>query len=273
MIDKLLTISLGIGAFLTWVGCCVGFGGVLSTATLSGFNAEFTYLKVSYGSNSYAFDSIEVSGLGISDCAGSGKGMVAMLVFAFFALTPALALYLLRIVNQWILGFGEKASLQIEAVLHAAALFFYFLAVCIYGGGCFSNIRSSNYFKDVAGTGFGYIIFCFFVQIYLFVIAIMSTRKPLQVSLFGSSSSASDGHYTSQYQDPGANNLHTNLTNSESSFPSSDNYQEPVPQQPQTGNEHTSFVVDKSCPSCAALVRCPTGGSTSCLVCGATVVA
>jgi len=76
-----------------------------------------------------------------------------------------LTLSILRVIGASIPALGPtRKSLLLEFALTGLNTFWFFLSVCVYGGMCFhSATKMSGY--TVTGTGFGYLIACFFFLI------------------------------------------------------------------------------------------------------------
>lgn len=157
---KLVNFSVLLIILMAWIGCAVGFGADLAKFSTGPFDVKVYQNKLT----SNAPTDISFSDIGVGGCDGGGKGFVAMLVFAFLALLVAFPITFARLA-----GFSfpkvdsMEQSLNLEFILVSVAGFFYFLAVCIWGGACFTKIRDLDGVSGVTGTGFGYVIFCFFV--------------------------------------------------------------------------------------------------------------
>jgi hypothetical protein len=94
---------------------------------------------------------------------GGDKGFVAMLVFAFLMLLIAFPITFARVAGLTLPKINSlEQSLRYEILLVTAGTVFYFLAVCVWGGTCFTKLRNE---ASVTGTGFGCIIFCFLALI------------------------------------------------------------------------------------------------------------
>jgi len=182
--------------FLAWVGCCVSFGSGLHTWSpddsyhLTG-SVTFKWNQPSGGgisSNSYS-DTDQ-----LSKCDGGGKGFVAMQVFAFLSLMPLLIFTLLRFTGKYtIVPVFQTVDklLLLEVVLNASALFWYFLAVCIWGGTCYKATKDLT--GSVTATGYAYVVLCFFFMIFTFVISFFVLKmKDLQL---GASNTTTSGRY------------------------------------------------------------------------------
>jgi len=181
--------------FLAWVGCCVSFGSELHYwSPGSSFNlntVSFKYNKVT-GGLSDSYSNFNTDALNLSKCDGGGKGFVAMQVFAFLCLMPLLILTLLRFTGRYaIIPVFQSIDklLLFEVVLNASALFWYFLAVCIWGGTCYSATKDLD--GSVTATGFAYVVLCFFFMIFNFVISFF-VLKMKELQLGGDTSAGSN---------------------------------------------------------------------------------
>lgn len=155
--------------FLCWVCCCVQFGGVLATGSMNiGGKVNIkVYWNKYVGSaggntNTISWDSPNCAVNFCSKCASGGKGLIAMQVFAFLGLTASMFMTVSRMMG-WHVGFLAPArkSVFFELVLNFVNTFWFFLSVCIWGGTCFSALNGFAGL-EVHGTGFAYLIVCFF---------------------------------------------------------------------------------------------------------------
>jgi len=154
---KVINLTILLIILMAWIGCCVGFGADLAKVSEGGYDYKVYQNKVT-GPIDASFSGFG----GTEDCDGGGKGFVAMLVFAFLALLIVFPITFARIA-----GFNfpkvdsMDQSLSYEFILVAISGLFYFLAVSIWGGACFTKLRNIEG-ASVTGTGYGYVIFCFF---------------------------------------------------------------------------------------------------------------
>jgi hypothetical protein len=97
-----------------------------------------------------------------SKCQSGGRGLVALQVFAFLGLTAVLFLTTVRMLGSAI-SFLEptRKSLLLEFGLTVLNTFWFFLSVAVYGGTCFTAVRNQET-AHPTGTGFGFLIACFF---------------------------------------------------------------------------------------------------------------
>ena len=105
----------------------------------------------------------------VSGCTGAGRGLLAMTVFSFLFLLVLLPLTTCRILgvgatemNKYI---GDiNAVLRIEFTLAVIVTFLEFLAIAIFGWGCYSQFQNV-YGASLTGTGFGFLIAVFLFMI------------------------------------------------------------------------------------------------------------
>lgn len=207
---KLLNVSHFLIILLSWIMTCVSFGGVLQVGhnSATDTDVDMYYNKAHFQDQTKDYSDLDNDQVSFaSACNHGGKGLVAMQVFAFLALLPMLFMIFIRI-SGLSLSFLEpaKKSVNIEFILTAACTFLFFLSVCIWGGTCFRKTGSADNYS-VKGTGFGFLIFCFFCLIG--DIGIMLTIKRDPEAHLGSGSSQPDGFQpqhdeasTTPYQPP-----------------------------------------------------------------------
>jgi len=181
---------------LAWIGTCVAFGGVLvkfSASALGGVSADGYYDHIAAAGDSFSWGIINSVDNGSIDCTGAGKGLVAMLVFAFLSTLATLVLFTLRLtsLNLKIGALSNSAFVaSVEFALTAVSAFFYFLAVCVWGGACYSKLLGYQYISSVSATGFAFIIFNFLTLLLL----------ALPISYFlHKSAKEGEGQYVSQH--------------------------------------------------------------------------
>lgn len=174
--DYASKIFFGLFNLMAWIGTCVTFGGALATFSANAFegtstpasaSAYYDHLVWNGESGSWsAFNTLTHSSL---DCEGAGKGLVAMMVFAFLTTLATLVLFLLRITqfNQKFPALSDSAFvISVEFALTAVSTFFFFLGVCIWGGACFTGLNNAPLINGVEGTGFAFIIFNFLTLLF-----------------------------------------------------------------------------------------------------------
>lgn len=186
-----------------WIGCCVGFGAPLLSFSLTpGGGVELTgkiyYAHATFDSTS---TSESMTDFGYADCDSSGKGLVAMLVFAFLVLLFLISLFLLRIFGQlWRIHTFQIHNIDrcilIELILTIVAAFFYFLAVVIWTSKCLSSLRDVDNLS-ITILGYGFIVACLFFLIFVIFILLVLRADPS--SIIGDlSTKAARGAYVQQ---------------------------------------------------------------------------
>lgn len=129
-----------------------------------------------------------------SKCTSGGKGLIAMQVFAFIGLTFCLFFSFIRVLGVHISALEPtRKVLFFEFFATGNNALWFFLSVCVYGGTCF-HAASGVANNSITGTGFGYIICCFFFLIFNAVI-IYNIRSDSTTHL-GSSAAGTD--YTNE---------------------------------------------------------------------------
>jgi len=155
--------------FLNLTGTFVSFGGVLIKANAEGYGTVRLY-----------YDRLEGPGLSMpyadapnslgGACKHPGRGMVAMMVFALFSLVVQSVAAALRLTGR---DFGSEKlrnmplfmRMTYELYASFVSILFIFLGVTIFGGGCFSQVKSAIDLNNVRATGFVYLVFCLFFAI------------------------------------------------------------------------------------------------------------
>lgn len=176
---KVLNIFFLLFNFLAWVACCVSFGGVLAKSTtesalLGGsIDGKWYWNRVETDFTTLNFSDDDCDLVMVADCSkcrSGGRGLIAMQVFAFLGLLAVLVLSLIRVLGVAVSALEPTRRILFwEVALTGLNTFFFFLSVCIWGGTCFHEIEKIDDTK-VTGTGFGYVIACFFFLIFNLVI-------------------------------------------------------------------------------------------------------
>jgi hypothetical protein len=193
--------------FMAFIAVCVGFGGVLMTAKVADDSkVDFYWSHAKSDSSTANFgnsDECSTSGTPCADFNHGGKGFLAMMVFAFLCILPCLLLSLVRVAGIHI-SFLEptRKVLFLELLLTSLTTFWFFLALCIYGGAVFHKAKNYEVYHDVQMTGFGYILACFFFLL-VSIALIFSIRADSSTHLGSASGSDySNDEATTNYNPP-----------------------------------------------------------------------
>jgi len=163
--------------FLSWVACCVAFGGPLHTAsiTIGGYGSiseTFSQNMISasggYGSISYSNSACALpSGSGCSSCQSGGSGLVAVATFCFLITMISIFLRVLHMVKHHhrvpLYGNDLTKYYRLERHLAFATTILLLGMSIIWGATCYNNTMTSG--VTVTPTGYALIVICFFFMI------------------------------------------------------------------------------------------------------------
>jgi len=187
---------------LAWICCCVQFGGKLAHVTvkvMGGTHAYDIYWKyaVAEKNQKFYFSSTDSAWCHMNDfctkCNEGGKALIGMQVLAFLGLTVALFLSLVRVLGSSIAALEPtRKSLLVEWGLTGLSTFWFFLSVCVWGGTCFHAASNQANVSKVVGTGFGYLIACFFFLLLNLVLGFLIRKDPATHLGSGAAGASSD---------------------------------------------------------------------------------
>jgi len=174
-----LAIAAGL-TFLTWIGCCVAFGGPLHKV------GSQVFFQNHYSLNG---DSIKYTDSGCYNCnvcKGGGGGLVAMAVFAFLITMALMALAALRVIGKELMVPGvSSTTMRYSDVMLAvsnATVFLVFLMICIWGGTCYKYGLDNKGENSVVPLGFAWICLTLFIQIGATVLFFLHRKEANVVS-------------------------------------------------------------------------------------------
>jgi len=201
---KILHVFQFLFLLAAFIGCCVGFAAPLISVSQIGLSGNVYYAHVDLDLGSYS-TSESMSDFGYADCDSSGKGLVAMLVFAFLILLFLLAIFILRVTGQlWRIQSFQlnniRRCLLLELILTCIAAFFYFLAVIIWTSKCYSSLNSDM--DSTKALGYGYIVACLVFLVLVAFILLVLRADPS--SIIGDATvKGGHGEYLAQTTDDG----------------------------------------------------------------------
>jgi len=190
---KAMNIAFWLFNFMAWIACCVAFGSELikteeewttQDGKPTGDRSDFHWYhdKVTYYQPlqqktviTMYDDSDDCSSADCSACLKGGRGLMGTIVLAFMPLCGLLALTLMHIGGMHLKASASRVVF-FEAILTAIVTFFFFLAVCIFGGTCYAEIGRTRNQDYRHGTGFAYIIFCFLLLVINTAIGFLMSR-------------------------------------------------------------------------------------------------
>lgn len=202
--DTCYAATFIIFQLLSWIGCCVAFGGALVSFNTGsvGVTGYWDHVRISGASASW--DSVETALGSGADCAGAGKGLVALLALAFISLTFTLVVATTRLLGKHSSLPGSCSStfviLIVELVLSVISAALYFIAIAEWGGACLTKVNSTNGVSNLQVTGFAYLIVCLFLSVLSLPIGVAVILKarpslPSAGSSNSSNSMSNDGQY------------------------------------------------------------------------------
>jgi len=174
---------------LAWIGCWVGFAGILFIATSKEFYWNRVVLYTRGGTAVHYFS--DMRGEEFESCARNGKGMIGLLVMGFLSLSASLSLLFLRITGKAHVVFGAveptAKSVRAELIASTVSLALLFLAVVVWGAGCYARMRQAPaaVAAEVAPTGFVMLIFSLLFLLGALAMLDAIRHDPLTHVLFG----------------------------------------------------------------------------------------
>lgn len=188
---KVLNFLFVLFNVLAWICCCVQFGGKLLHVTFNkhvlggpkAFDIYWNYAVSDWNNQKIHFSDRDAAWCANNDwcakCDEGGKALIGMQSLAFIGLTVALFISVVRVFGSSISALEPtRKSLLTEFSLTAWSTFWFFLSVCVYGGTCFHAATKEDRVNKVTGTGFGYLVACFFFLLVNLVIGFLIRKDP-----------------------------------------------------------------------------------------------
>jgi len=170
------TIIVILFLFLSWVGTCIAFGGVLHSASVERSGEAPLNIVIAFKWNIIQWDGNGDEGYHTdqpfgSVCKEGGQGLLAMAFFAFLFLIVSLVLAFCRLCKRMDivpLQFQRlHAYFNFQLLISVLTAIFFFLMVIIWGATCWTETANLIHGQDIhagnvalTATGFGYLIFC-----------------------------------------------------------------------------------------------------------------
>jgi len=171
--------------FFCWVATLDAFGGILATVTDTGLEIDFYQDRYEFVKPS-GLDGVKYSDKACSSdtcdkCQSGGAGLVAMMFFAFFLTLGSLFLGIVRAFGLETkipkLNLDAEKCMKFEFFFLIAETIFFFFGIIAFGT-CFSQINDDiPSSSSLSGTGFGFIIFCFLMQVLVLLPVTWYMRK------------------------------------------------------------------------------------------------
>lgn len=182
-----VNVSLALLWLLVWIGTMVGFGAVLHQLTISGggqsISLDFYWDKMKTVGYEFKYKDIPSETSFYNDVYRGGQAFVACLALNFiFYLVAGIIMVLRMLGKENAIPACAVHALNGEIAMHALGVFWYFLAVAIYGGTVYKRtsdineaLLGANPLASVSktATGYAYVIVCFFFAIAALALMIM----------------------------------------------------------------------------------------------------
>jgi hypothetical protein len=172
--------------FFCWVATLDAFGGILATVTDTGVEVDFyqdryEVVKPDISSPTLKYSAKACSSDTCDKCQSGGGGLVAMMFFAFFLTLGSLFLGIVRAFGLETkipkLNLDAEKCMKFEFFFVIAETVLFFFGIIAFGV-CFSQINDDLVGdQELSGTGFGFIIFCFLMQVLLLIGLTFYMRK------------------------------------------------------------------------------------------------
>jgi len=168
MKNKILSWVYIVPVLMSWLCCIVVFGGELHKTKAQGATAQYFWQEAHYdlGGSTITIKYIDNPSDPIAyHCVDGGRATLAFMILAFFTLTAAVPLGILRAIGKeyWVPRLGSNLSLYliVEVGLVIASTVKFLLSASLWGGTCFKWTKNeAPVDADVSATGFAYLCVC-----------------------------------------------------------------------------------------------------------------
>jgi len=165
---KILHVFLLLFVFMSWISTIVTFSSPLAEFDSSElflfsghYKAYWNHLDTDAVNHPSGRESVsEILGGG---CKAGSEATLAFAIFAFILSLFHWNLLLARI-GGWNFPSVRDSyhSVTLEMLLAMGTWFCFFVQVCVWGGSCYTSMRSSSLIHNLKPTGFSYMLACFF---------------------------------------------------------------------------------------------------------------